>query len=116
MDGTAVWPVAGRCPDHSAHERAIAVHDKRLDAHGDAIDDLRTAIVKLTDIERQNQTRIDAMEDALREAKESMDERISQLEARPGRRWDTAVTVVVTASLTTAVNLLTAQALPGIGG
>ena len=34
------------CPDHSSHERAISQHDKRLDAHGEEIDNLRECVAR----------------------------------------------------------------------
>lgn len=69
-----------RCPDHSAHERAIKTHDKRLDAHGDQLDALNETLAALREIEKQNQQRIDDIE-----------RRVSNVEAKPGKRWDALV-------------------------
>ena len=75
-----------RCPDHSAHDRAIRVHDQRLDAHSERLDEMGRLMVKLTDIEEQNQRRID-----------SVDARLAALEGRPARRWDSLATAALTA-------------------
>lgn len=68
------------CDDHSAHERAINSHDKRLDSHSAQLDTLTQNLVELREIAHQNQMTI-----------ERMDRRISALEAKPGRRWDSLV-------------------------
>lgn len=68
------------CDDHSAHETLLGSHGKRLDAHGRQIDALTENLVALREIERQNQERIDRM-----------DERLAAMEAKPGRRWDAVV-------------------------
>lgn len=68
-----------------AHVRAIDMHDKRLDAHSADIHEMQKLLVKLTQIEKQNQERINAME-----------QRIAEIEARPARRWDTLVVAVLT--------------------
>ena len=51
------------------------MHDKRLDSHGGQIDDIKETLAALREIERQNQERIDRM-----------DERIAALEAVPAKR------------------------------
>lgn len=76
------------CPGHSAHERAIQHHDRRLDAHGEQIDKLSAAVASLTEIERQNQERID-----------KMDERLAALESVPASRWNKATDYALTALL-----------------
>lgn len=76
------------CQEHSAHSRAIAHHDSRLDAHGEQLDRLSQALASLTEIERQNQERID-----------KMDERISALENIPASRWNQSVNYMLTAGL-----------------
>lgn len=68
------------CDDHSAHERAINIHDKRLDSHSAQLDTLTQNLVELREIAHQNQMTI-----------ERMDRRITTLEAKPGRRWDALV-------------------------
>ena len=55
------------CPKHSAHERAILQHDKRLDAHGAQLDAVNETLAALKEIERQNQERIDAMDSRIAE-------------------------------------------------
>ena len=80
------------CPEHSAHDRAITHHDKRLDAHGEQLDKLSAALASLTEIEKQNQVRID-----------KMDERISVLESVPASRWNKASEYALTAVLGAAI-------------
>lgn len=62
------------------------MHDKRLDSHGGQIDDIKETLAALREIERQNQERIDRM-----------DERIAALEAVPAKRWDSLVGYALTA-------------------
>ena len=69
-----------QCLEHSAHERAIALHDKRLEAHGGEIDELRECVVRLTAIQEANTAWQTAAE-----------ERIAALEAAPAKRWDSVV-------------------------
>ena len=69
------------CPKHSAHERAILQHDKRLDA-------VNETLAALKEIERQNQERLDGHDD-----------RISALESAPAKRWDTVTNYALTAIL-----------------
>ncbi len=76
----------GHCISHAEHARAISVHDKRLDAHGGQLDDIKETLAALREIERQNQERIDAME-----------RRVAALEAVPARRWDALVGYVLAA-------------------
>lgn len=73
------------CPDHSAHKRAIEQHDLRLNAHGQQLDKISETLAALQEIERQNQERIDAV-----------DERLRVLEAVPAKRWDAATACVLT--------------------
>ena len=78
--------IAEHCDNHAEHTRAIGVHDKRLDSHGGQIDDIKETLAALKEIERQNQERIDRM-----------DERIAALEAVPAKRWDSLVGYALTA-------------------
>lgn len=64
------------CQEHSAHERAIEQHDHRLDMHGRSLDTLSETLAALREIERQNQVRIDRM-----------DERLAALESEPADKW-----------------------------
>lgn len=75
------------------HDRAVSVHDRRLDAHGEQLGEIRTTLATLTEIERQNQQRIDESYKRI----DRVDARVTALEARPARRWDTAVTAALTA-------------------
>lgn len=74
------------CQEHSAHERAIAQHDKRLDAHGGQLDKIGETLSALREIERQNQERLDGH-----------DERLAALESAPARRWENLTNYVLTA-------------------
>lgn len=89
-----------RCPDHSAHERAIKTHDKRLDAHGEQLDALNETLAALREIEKQNQQRIDDIE-----------RRVSNVEAKPGERWDG----LVDRALMVAIAAIAGYALSYIG-
>ena len=83
------------CPKHSAHERAIRQHDKRLDAHGAQLDAENETIAALKEIERQNQERLDGHDD-----------RISALESAPAKRWDTVTNYALTAFLALVCGLV----------
>lgn len=83
------------CDEHSAHRRAIATHDKRLDAHGGEIDELRECVVRLT-----------ALQEAHTAWQADADERISALEAAPGRRWDALANYMLTGGAGLLLGLL----------
>ena len=83
------------CSDHAAHERAIGVHDARLDAHGEAIDDMKLCIEKLTILQEEQQ-----------EWRRVADERISALESKPGMRWEAATSQLLNIALTLALGAL----------
>lgn len=85
------WQKGGlmeHCPEHSAHERAIEQHDHRLDTHGKSLDTLSETLAALREIERQNQERIDRM-----------DERLAALESEPADKWRRTSDYVLTAIL-----------------
>jgi hypothetical protein len=86
------------CSTHSAHQRAIAQHDKRLDAHGDEIDNLRECVVRLTSLQESNAKWKDVAE-----------ERIAALEAAPSKRWDNLVNYVVTAIVALVIGMVAGQ-------
>lgn len=86
------------CSAHSAHQRAIAQHDKRLDAHGEEIDNLRECVVRLTSLQESNAKWQDVAE-----------ERIAALEAAPAKRWDNLVNYVVTAVVALVVGIVAGQ-------
>lgn len=89
------------------HDRAVSVHDKRLDAHGEQLDEIRTTLATLTEIERQNQQRIDESYHRI----DQVDARVAALEARPAKRWDS----LATAALTALVGGLAGYVLAGAG-
>ena len=64
------------------------------------LDEMGRLMVKLTDIEEQNQRRID-----------SVDARLAALEGRPARRWDS----LATAALTALVGGLAGYLMAGAG-
>ena len=75
-----------RCDEHSAHARAIRVHDERMAKHGEEIDAMRECIARLT-----------ALQEGYARWQAEADDRIAALESKPARQWETAVTAVVTA-------------------
>ena len=87
------------CPDHSAHSRAIGQHDNRLDAHTHQLDKLSETLARLTEIEHQNQLRID-----------KVDERLAALESVPADRWHKASDYVLTAVLGLVIGVVAANA------
>lgn len=86
------------CSTHSAHQRAISQHDKRLDAHGDEIENLRECVVRLTSLQESNA-----------KWKEAAEERIAALEAAPSKRWDNLVNYVVTAIVALVIGMVAGQ-------
>lgn len=67
------------CSDHSAHQRAIDVHDHRLNSHGRQLDDFSVILQRLTDIEDQNAKRIGQAQQRL----DNHSRRIDALEDQP---------------------------------
>lgn len=86
------------CTEHSAHQRAIGQHDKRLDAHGGEIDELRECVVRLT-----------ALQEAHSAWQADADERLSALESAPGRRWETATNYVLSAAVGIVLGMVAAH-------
>ncbi len=86
------------CSQHSAHERAIHVHDQRLDAHGQQLDSIRETLAALEIIERQNQERIDALDD-----------RVDALESIPANKWNTITNYALTAFVGAVIGLVLAN-------
>lgn len=86
------------CQDHSAHSLSIELHDKRLDAHSIQLDKLRENLVCLTEIEHQNQLRID-----------KVDERLVALESVPADKWHKASDYVLTAVLGLVIGVVAAN-------
>ena len=92
------WQKGGlmeRCPEHSAHERAIEQHDHRLDTHGKSLDTLSESLAVLRVIEQQNQVCID-----------EMNKRLAALEAEPADKWRKASDYVLTAILGVVLGLV----------
>lgn len=76
------------CADHSAHSLAIRQHDKRIESHGDEIDELKECVVRLT-----------ALQEAHTAWQKDADDRITALESVPARRWETVTNYALTAAL-----------------
>jgi hypothetical protein len=93
------------CSAHSAHQMAIAQHDKRLDAHGDEIDNLRECVVRLTAIQESNAK----WQESNAKWQEVAEERIAALEAAPSKRWDNLVNYVVTAIVALVIGMVAGQ-------
>jgi TolA-binding protein len=83
------------CEQHSAHAYALEHHDARLDAHSKDIDEMQTAIIKLTALEESSQKRLDEME-----------RRTSELEKKPGDRWESIVTSAITSGATAIIAII----------
>ena len=83
------------CPEHSAHKMSIEQHDHRLDEHGKSLDALSESLAVLREIERQNQERIDRM-----------DERLAALESEPADKWRRTSDYVLTAILGVVLGLV----------
>lgn len=88
-----------------AHERAIGVHDARLDAHGVQIDDMRECIAKLTVIVEQQQRTAEVME-----------RRIAALEAQPAKGWERIKASVLTGAVSLVVGVVVTLVTTGIVG
>ena len=86
------------CSAHSAHQRAIEQHDRRLGDHGDEIDDLRDCVVRLT-----------ALQETYTAWQASADERIAALESKPSKRWETVSNYTLTAVIALVLGYLAAQ-------
>lgn len=87
-----------QCPKHSAVERAINQHDKRLDKHSQEMDQMRECIARLT-----------ALQESDSEWRKDADARIDALEQKPARRWDSAVDKAVLAVIAGVVGFALAQ-------
>ena len=93
------------CSAHSAHQRAIAQHDKRLDAHGEEIDNLRECVVRLTSLQESNAK----WQESNAKWQEVAEERIAALESAPAQRWDNLVNYVVTAIVALVIGMVAGQ-------
>lgn len=86
------------CSGHSAHQRAIEQHDRRLGDHGDEIDDLRDCVVRLT-----------ALQETYTAWQASADERIAALESKPSKRWETVSNHALTAGIALVMGFVAGQ-------
>lgn len=86
------------CPDHSAHKWAIDEHDRQLTETDKQLGTINETLAALREIERQNQQRID-----------SMDDRLAALESVPADRWNKAAEYALTVVLGMAIGLMASQ-------
>ena len=86
------------CEDHSAHERAIRMHDERLDSHSRQLDELRDCVVRLTTLQEQEA-----------EWRSEMEKRVSELEDKPAEMWEHVVRYALTGTIGAAVGMLAAH-------
>lgn len=98
-----------KCAEHSAHARAIEQHDKRLDAHGDEIDNLSECVVRLTALQESNAK----WQEANAKWQEVAEERIAALEAAPAKRWESVTGYIITYGIALVLGYIAAQI--GIG-
>lgn len=83
------------CMDHSAHARAIKVHDNRLDEHGKELDQLSECVVRLTTIQEDNAARL-----------KEIDDRLLAIENKPAEKWDKMSTQILTAVISFVIGLV----------
>lgn len=81
--------------DHSAHERAIKVHDNRLDEHSKELDQLSECVVRLTTIQEDNAARL-----------KEIDDRLLAIENKPAEKWDKMTTQILTAVISFVIGLV----------
>ena len=94
------------CTDHSAHARALRQHDKRLDDHGDEIDDIKECVVRLTALLEVQQKESAKQAETYEKWREESDARIAALEAKPGQRWEQLQGYLLTCALGLVVGIV----------
>lgn len=92
----------GYCAEHSAHKRAIRVHDERMDQHGKELDDLRECVVRLTALQ-------ETQREEFSEWRLSTEARLAAIENAPVKRWETITTATLTAVVGAVVGFVAAQ-------
>ena len=105
MAGEKMLCTPTTCAMHSAHERAIEVHDNRLDKHGDEIDSLRDCITRLT-----------LLQERTLEWQQKADDRLSSIESVPAKRWNSSVNTFLTAIISALAGAFIATFSSGILG
>ena len=90
------------CSEHSAHQRAIRVHDERMEKHGRELDDLRECVVRLTALQESQ-----AKEYA--EWRREAEARIVAIESAPAKRWETITAAALTAMVGAVVGFIAAN-------
>ena len=90
------------CSMHSAHERAIKVHDERAKAHGKELDDLRECVVRLTALQ-------ETQREEFSEWRHDTESRLAAIESAPVKRWETITTAAITATIGLLVGFVAAN-------
>ena len=78
------------CAEHSAHQRAIRVHDERMEKHGRELDDLRECVVRLTTLQETQHKEFS-------EWRHDTEARLAAIESAPAKRWETITAAALTA-------------------
>lgn len=86
------------CPEHSAHQRAIRVHDETMKEHNEELQNLKECIVRLTTLQEDFAVRINGMES-----------RISTMEEKPAKLVDKVSQAVITALIGGVVGFVLAS-------
>lgn len=90
------------CAEHSAHKRAIRVHDERMNQHGKELDDLRECVVRLTALQ-------ETQREEFSEWRHDTESRIAAIENAPVKRWETITTAAITATIGLLVGFVAAN-------
>ncbi len=90
------------CAEHSAHQRAIRVHDERMAAHGKELDDLRECVVRLTALQ-------ETQREEFSEWRHDTEARLAAIESAPAKRWETITAAALTAMVGAVVGFIAAN-------
>ena len=90
------------CAEHSAHKRAIRVHDERMAKHGEELDNLRECVVRLTALQ-------ETQREEFSEWRHDTESRLAAIESAPVKRWETITTAAITATIGLLVGFVAAN-------
>lgn len=90
------------CAEHSAHKRAIRVHDERMNQHGKELDDLRECVVRLTALQ-------ETQREEFSEWRHDTESRLASIESAPAKRWETITAAALTAMVGAVVGFIAAN-------
>lgn len=90
------------CAEHSAHKRAIRVHDERMNQHSKELDDLRECVVRLTALQ-------ETQREEFSEWRHDTESRLAAIENAPVKRWETITTAAITATIGLLVGFVAAN-------